>query len=105
MATASVSESAWRVAQTGRAASLIVQLRQRSYVFPWSLFLFAEGTDAEVRATFHTHVVTVQGAGLRALLSDLAAQTVCELTEPDRTAKFSQSSGPHVTAVSVTQNK
>lgn len=104
-ASASVSESHWKVSQMGRAASLVVHLRQRSYVFPWSLFLFAEGTDSEVRATFHTHVVTVQGAGLTVLLSDLAGHTVCELVEPDRTTKFSQGAGTRVTGVSVTQNK
>ncbi len=34
-----------------------LQLRQRVYVLPWSLFLYAEGTDAEVKAQFHTHAV------------------------------------------------
>jgi hypothetical protein len=105
MATASDSETAWKVAANGRARSLVVELRQKSYVLPWSLFLYAEGTDAEVRAVFHTHVVVVQGAGLTSLLSDFAGQVVSELTEPERTAKFTQSQGPHVTAVSVGENK
>jgi hypothetical protein len=103
---ASASESGWEVVENGRrATSLLVQLRQRSYVLPWSLFLFAEGTDAEVRALFHTHVVLLQGAGLTRLLSDLADQVVNELVEPDRTAKFSKSSAPQITAISVTENK
>jgi hypothetical protein len=82
-----------------------VHLRQRSYVLPWSLFLFAEGTDAEVRATFHTHIVLVQGTGLTSLLSDLAAQVISELSEPDRTAKFSKTEGPQLTTLSVSENK
>ncbi len=103
---ASVSESGWQVVEKGRrATSLLVQLRQQTYVLPWSLFLFAEGTDTEVRALFHTHVVLMQGAGLTALLVDLATQAVHELMEPDRTAKFSKSTGPQITAVSVTENK
>jgi hypothetical protein len=93
------------VAETGRATALVVRLRQRSYVLPWSLFLYAEGTDAEVKATFHTHVVTMQGAGLTSLLSDLAGQFVSELIEPDRTAKFTAVAGPHLTAVTVSENK
>lgn len=107
MATASACESGWQVSQAGsRTTSLLVHLRQRSYVLPWSLFLYAEGTDAEVRATFHTHVVFVQGAGLTKLLSDVASQSVSELVEPDRTAKFSKpQGGPLLTAVSVTENK
>jgi hypothetical protein len=106
MASASDSDSAWQISpKEGRAVSLRVHLLQRSFVLPWSLFLFAEGTDAEVRAVFHTHVVLVQGAGLTALLSDFADQVVTELVEPDRTAKFSKRSGPHLTALSLTQNK
>jgi hypothetical protein len=105
MATASDSEIAWKVAGNGRARSLVVELRQKSYVLPWSLFLYAEGTDAEVRAVFHTHVVVVQGAGLTSLLSDFAEQVVSELIEPERSAKFSQSSGPQLIAVAVSENK
>ncbi len=105
MASASDSRTAWRVAENGRPTALVVHLRQRSYVWPWSLFLYAEGTDSEVRAVFHTHVVVVQGVGLTSLLSDLATQSVSELTEPDRTAKFTSSAGPHLSAVSVMENK
>jgi hypothetical protein len=103
---ASASESGWEVAEKGgRAISLLVQLRQRSYVLPWGLFLFAEGTDTEVRALFHTHTVLVQGVGLMTLLGYVAEQRVSELVEPDRTVKFTKPSGPQVTAVSVTENK
>jgi len=87
-----------------RATSLLLELKQRLIVLPWSLFLFAEGIDAEVRATFHTHVVTVEGSGLRSLL--LASQSVAQLTEPDRTAKFSTPGpGPQITALSVIGNQ
>ena len=105
MATDSASEPAWQVAADGRSASVLIRLRQRSYVFPWSLFLGAEGTDAEVRLIFHTHVVSVQGAGLTALLGDLATQSVSELIEPDRSAKFTHAPGPCITALTVIENK
>lgn len=88
-----------------RVTSLLLELRQRFYVLPWSLFLFAEGTDAELEATFHTHVVRVQGSGLSALLADFADQSITRLIEPDRAAKFTQSRGPQITAVSITENK
>jgi hypothetical protein len=105
MATASVSEKAWLVSENDRAISLLVHLRQRSYVLPWSLFLFAEGNDGEVRATFHTHIVLLEGDGLTSLLTDLAAQTVTELKEPDRADKFSEHKGSHIATLSVTENK
>ncbi len=89
-----------------RVTSLLLDLKQRLIVLPWSLFLFAEGTDAEVRATFHTHVVTVEGSGLRSLLLAFASQSVGQLTEPDRTAKFSgPGSGPQITALSVIETQ
>ena len=102
---ASVSELPWAVSEGGRAISLTVHLRHQSLVLPWSLFLFAEGTDASLRAVFHTHVVQVQGAGLSSLLFDLAAQVVSELVEPHRTAKFGKSEGPYVAGISVSENK
>ena len=107
MAMASASDGGWASQREGtdRCAPCCVELRQRTYVLPWSLFLFAEGTDAEVRLTFHTHVILVQGAGLTSLLSDLAEQNVKQLVEPDRTAKFQPARGPHITAVSLTENK
>ena len=63
----------------------------------------AEGDDDEVRGTFPTHVVEIQGAGLSVLLADLAAQAVTELVEPGRTAKFSQREGPLITGLSVSE--
>lgn len=101
---ASGFEGGWE-SDDSRPVSLLVQLRQQAYVLPWSLFLFADGTDGQVRLTFHTHVVLVTGVGLGALLSDVAAYSVKQLVEPDRTAKFSSSQGRQVTAVSVTENK
>lgn len=105
MAMASVSESGWEVSEKSRPLSVLVQLRQRIYVLPWSLFLYAEGTEVEVRAVFHTHLLLMQGSGLSALLSDFADQGITQLLEPDRTAKFSRQRGPQITALSVTENK
>lgn len=102
---ASASEGGWESEDNNRPMSLLVQLRQRTYVLPWSLFLYAEGTNGDVRLTFHTHIVLVTGTGLNALLSDVATHCVKQLVEPDRTAKFSSPQGPQVTAVSVTENK
>ncbi|HSU55345.1 MAG TPA: hypothetical protein VLT36_14910 [Candidatus Dormibacteraeota bacterium] len=92
------------MAENGRPLSLLVRLRQRSVVLPWALFLFAEGTETELRAVFHTHAMTVQGAGLGELLSAFGQQTVVELVEPDRIVKFSVAAGPCITALVLTEN-
>lgn len=104
MDTASACD--WEVAPgEARSSSLRVHLRQRSFIFPWHTFLFAEGTDTEVRAMFHSHCIRIEGSGLSALVSDLAEQRVIGLTEPDRTAKFRGAVGPLITAIAVTDAK
>ena len=91
---------------SGRSAALLVELRQRTYVLPWTLFLFAEGTDAAVRAVFHTHVLTIEGAGLTSLLSDLAQHAVSQISEPDRTAKFMEHTGePYIRSLSIEETQ
>jgi hypothetical protein len=50
-------------------------------------------------------VIAAKGAGLTSLLSHGAEQTVTELIEPDRTARFSPEAGPHLAALTVTENK
>ncbi len=96
----------WETQRERRSVRFLqVHLRQRSYVLPWSLFLFAEGADNAVRAVFHTHVVEIEGSGLSSLLSDLAEGSIQQVVEPDRTARFSSATGPQITAVSVIENK
>ena len=47
MASASASSRAWRIAENGRATALVVQLRQRVYVLPWSLAISAQPLEKE----------------------------------------------------------
>ena len=51
-----------------RQTGLEIVLLKRTYVFPWSQFLYAEGGDDEVRAVFTTHDVIVRGTALTGLL-------------------------------------
>jgi hypothetical protein len=79
-----------------------VVLLKRTYVFPWTQFLYAEGTDAEVRAAFSMHDLIVKGCGLESLLADLSAQHVTLLREPTRADTFlAPPAGPRVRAVEV----
>jgi hypothetical protein len=79
-----------------RQAGLEIVLLKRTYVFPWSQFLYAEGGDDEIRAAFTTHDLIVRGTGLTALLADFAGQRIARLQEPARTDRFDESSGPVV---------
>ena len=81
---------------TERQTGLEIVLLKRTYVFPWSQFLYAEGGDDEIRAVFTTHDVIVRGAALTGMLAELAGQRIARLQEPTRTDRFDESSGPVV---------
>jgi hypothetical protein len=89
VSTASVgSELPWRTGREASQSSLELVLIDRTYVLPWTQFLYAEGSDDEVRLVFATHDVLVRGAGLQVLLADLAAHRLVGLNEPLRAELF-----------------
>jgi len=87
--SAFISED-WQLAEEGsKPASLLVQLRRRAHVLPWFRFMYAEGDNTNVQLAFASHLVTIAGNGLAALLIALATQRVVRLTQPtENEAKF-----------------
>ena len=57
-------QRSWKTIGTERQTGLEIVLLKRTYVFPWSQFLYAEGGDDEIRAVFTTHDVIVRGTAL-----------------------------------------
>ena len=78
------SEYEWRTVGRERPSGLEIVLLKRTYVLPWSQFLYAEGGDDEIRMAFATHEVVVTGIGLGSMLTDLAEQRIGRLNEPTR---------------------
>jgi hypothetical protein len=100
----------WQLAgEAGKPASLVVQLRRRAHVLPWFRFIHAEGDNGQVQLTFASHLVTITGNGLAALLAALATQRVIRLVQPsENEAKFgvrgngaARYSGPSITDITV----
>jgi hypothetical protein len=91
----------WVTNLDGRVLGLEVILLKQVIVLPWNQFLYAEGSDDEVRAVFTTHDVVAKGSGLASLLSDLAAQQVTRLKEPARADRFAQVTGARITELYV----
>jgi hypothetical protein len=94
----------WGVDRDRRVYGLQVVLLKRTYVLPWTQFLYAEGAPDEMRALFSLHDVVVTGCGLERLLADFAAQAVTELRQPTRVEKFqafTPAGGPRVMSVDV----
>jgi hypothetical protein len=89
MNTASVdSEQPWVNTTDVNSTSLKIVLLKKTLILHWGQFIYAEGSDDEVRIVFGTHDVIVQGAGLSALLPDISAQHVASIHEPARPDRF-----------------
>jgi hypothetical protein len=109
-----VSED-WQLAEEGGAKppSLVVQLRRGLHILPWFRFVYAEGDNGLVKLAFASHLVTVTGHGLAALLAALATQRVVRLIQPsENEAKFGvrgpgagRYTGPAITDITVEQFK
>ncbi len=91
----------WIANDHDRTAGVEIRLLKRTFVLPWSQFLYAEGGDDEIRLCFATHEVLVSGARLDALHGDLSAQRVSLLPEPARAERFGIESQPKITSISV----
>lgn len=68
--------------------ALEIVLLKRTVVLSWGQFVFAEGSDDEVRLAFASHDIIVRGRGLSALLADVSAQRITEIREPARADVF-----------------
>ena len=93
-------QNAWEVTTGDRPAGLEIVLLKRTLVLPWSQFLYAEGTDDEVRLCFSTHDIIVGGSHLRSLLAPLSAQRVTLLRELVRADKYGSGSAPAINSIS-----
>ncbi len=80
---------------------LEIILLERTFVLPWSQFLFAVGGNDEIRLAFSTHDVVVTGRRLELILRDLSAQRLIRLQEPLRSERFGSISGPQINSISV----
>jgi hypothetical protein len=95
------SGKTWAVTGEERAAALEIVLLKRTYVLPWTQFLYAEGGADEVRLVFAAHDVIVRGNGLESLLADLAAQRVALMREPSRPDRLSAGAGRFIREIVV----
>ncbi len=112
--TALVSED-WQLCGDGdtKPLALVIQLRRRAYVLPWFRFVYADGDNVQIQIAFASHLVTIAGNGLAALLTALATQLVVRLIQPtENEAKFgvrgpgsARYDGPGITDITVEKFK
>ena len=104
----------WQLAaKESTPVSLVVQQRAGVHILPWMRFVWAEGDNSTVKLAFASHMVTVKGQGLAALLAAVAAHGVFRLIEPsEREAQFgvrgsgaNKYTGPSIESITVEQFK
>lgn len=95
------SSKPWIANDHDRPAGVEIRLLKRTHVLPWSQFVYAEGSSAEIQVYFATHEIAVGGSGLEKLLSDLTNQRVSLLREPVRADRFGTEHAPRITSISV----
>jgi hypothetical protein len=99
--TASVDNAPWVVGGTEPPRTLeIVQVKQ-GVVLSWSQFVYAEGSDDEIRIAFASHDVVIRGAGLDPLLHAIASQRVALIRESTRSEHFSRDSGRFIREIAI----
>ena len=95
------NQRGWRIGKERGQSALEVALLDRTYLLPWSQFIYAEGGDDEVRLVFATHDVLAKGTGLNTLLADVGAQRLMVLEEPGRADRFAGVTIPGIRELSV----
>ena len=88
MNAASVDRAHWTIGNGDRPPALEVVLLKTTLVLSWNQFIFAEGSDDEVRIAFASHDVIVRGTGLSILLQAVTANQVSSIREPGRSDRF-----------------
>ncbi len=91
-----------RIASTlDHPLALEVVLLKRTYILPWSQFLYAEGGNDEIRLTFSTYDVLVKGSNLDSLMAAIAANGMARLEEPTRPDRMLAGTDPFIREISV----
>ncbi len=101
MTTVSAYDQTRIVSTLNHPLALEVVLLKRTYVLPWSQFLYAEGGNDEIRLTFSTHDVLVKGSNLDSFIAAIAANGIARLEEPARPDRMLAGTDPFIREISV----
>jgi hypothetical protein len=84
-----IDKSPWTISADSMAPTLEVVLAKQTLILSWNQFVYAEGSDDEVRIAFASHDVIVRGAGLSSLLHAIPGHRVASIREVARWEQFS----------------
>src|SRR5580692_8181144 len=85
----SAGKAPWVISVADPPPALEISLLRETVILSWNQFVYAEGSDDEVRIAFASHDVIVRGAGLSPLLHAIPGHRVASIREPTRAEGFS----------------
>jgi hypothetical protein len=101
MTTVSAYDQTRIIPTLNHPLALEVVLLKRTYILPWSQFLYAEGGNDEIRLTFSTHDVLVKGSNLDSLMAAIGANGIAKIEEPTRPERMLAGTDPFIREISV----
>ena len=96
-----VDKSPWIINTGSQVSALEVVMAKQTLVLAWNQFVYAEGSDDEVRIAFASHDVIVKGAGLSPLLQAIPAHQLVSIREPARADHFSGMTARFISGIEV----
>jgi hypothetical protein len=84
-----VDKSPWIISTGSPVPALEVVTPKQTLVLAWNQFVYAEGSDDEIRIAFASHDVIVRGAGLSPLLRAISGHHVASIRDVARSQRFS----------------
>src|SRR5580692_585618 len=85
----SAGKAPWVISVADPPPALEISLLRETVILSWNQFVYAEGSDDEVRIAFASHDVIVRGAGLLPLLHAIPGHQLVSIREPARAERFS----------------
>lgn len=101
MNTDSAGKGPWIVSGADLVPTLEITTPRETVILSWNQFVYAEGSDVEVRIAFASHDVVVKGSGLDPLLHAIAANRVASIRVSSRAECFPSVAGRFISEIVV----
>ena len=101
MNVASAGKAPWVISVADPPPALEISLLRETVILSWNQFVYAEGSNDEMRIAFASHDVVVRGTGLDPLLRAIAANRVALIRETVRSESFPTLAGAFIREIVV----
>ncbi len=101
MNVVSAGKAPWVISVADPPPALEISLLRETVILSWNQFVYAEGSNDEMRIAFASHDVVVRGTGLDPLLRAIADNRVALIRETVRSESFPSLAGAFIREIVV----